>query len=377
MDIKAAVVREKGGPFLIENLQLDAPAAGEVLVKIEACGICHTDLLAREQFYPSIPLPIVLGHEGAGIVEAVGPGVKTVKPGDRVLMSFSACGTCPSCRDGAVAYCWHHMEMNFSGKRYSGVDWTIPAPIHKAFGKGNTEQINGAFFNQSSLATHAIATEANVVVVEDPDVDLKILAPLGCGFQTGAGAVLNTLKPSVGSSLVIMGAGNVGLAAVMAAKVSRCDPIIIVDLSPERLKLAKELGATHVIDSSKENVVDAVKKIHPGGVEFSIDSTGNAGVLRLAFEVLHSRGICGLIGGSKAGTEVSLDMTTLLFGRTVRGILQGDSKPKKFLPELIRLYRDGLFPIDRLITHYKLDQIDTAIADMKSGRTIKPVLLMS
>jgi aryl-alcohol dehydrogenase len=375
MDIRAAVVRKKGGPFLIEELQLDPPSDGEVLVKVEACGICHTDLIIRDQFYPT-PLPVVLGHEGAGVVEAVGAGVKTVKPGDRVLMSFAACGQCPSCKDGALSYCWHHMEMNFSGKRYSGTDWSIPAPLSKRRARGQPEPINGAFFNQSSLATHAIATEANVIVVDDEGADLKILAPLGCGLQTGAGAVLNTLRPTVGSSLVIMGAGNVGLAAVMAAKLVGCDPIIIVDVVPGRLALAKDLGATHTIDSSKEDVVAAVKGIHPGGVQFSIDSTGNPKILRSAFEILHPRGICGLIGGSRLGTEVSLDMTTLLFGRTVRGIIQGDSKPKKFLPELVRLFRQGLFPINRLIKHYPLAEIETAIADMKSGRTIKPVLLM-
>lgn len=374
MDIKAAVVREKGGPFLIEDLQLEAPSAGEVLVKVVACGICHTDLIIRDQFYPT-PLPIVLGHEGAGIVEAVGAGVKTVRPGDHVLMSFAYCGTCPSCLEGATSYCWHHMEMNFSGKRYSGSDWAIPAPLSKKCDHGSPEPINGAFFNQSALATHAIATEENVVVV-DKDADLKTLAPLGCGFQTGAGAVLNTLRPEVGSSLVITGAGNVGLAAVMAAKIIKCDPIIVIDVVPERLTLARELGATHTIDATREEAVAAVKRICPDGVRYAIESTGNPNVLRSAFEVLHARGVCGLIGGSKIGTEVSLDMTRLLFGRTVRGILQGDSKPKKFLPQLVKFYKDGLFPIDRLISHYRLAQIEDAVADMKSGRTIKPVLLM-
>ncbi|GLS32660.1 aryl-alcohol dehydrogenase [Mesorhizobium albiziae] len=374
MDIKAAVVRQKGGPFSIECIQVDAPMDGEVLVKVVACGICHTDLIIRDQFYPT-PLPIVLGHEGAGIVEAVGPGVKTVKPGDHVLMSFAYCGTCPSCLEGATSYCWHHMEMNFSGKRYSGSGWTIPAPLSKKHSHGGSEQINGAFFNQSSLATHAIATEGNVVVV-DKDVDLKTLAPLGCGFQTGAGAVFNTLRPEVGSSLVITGAGNVGLAAVMAAKLVKCDPIIVVDVVPERLALAMELGATHTVDASREDTVEAVKRICRDGVRYSIESTGSPKVLRTAFEVLQTRGTCGLIGGAKLGTEVSLDMTHLLFGRTVRGILQGDSKPKKFLPQLVKLYKDGLFPVDRLIKHYSLDQIEEAVADMKSGRTIKPVLLM-
>lgn len=374
MNIRAAVVREAGGPFRIEELQLDVPQAGEVLVKVVACGICHTDLIIRDQFYPT-PLPVVLGHEGAGVVEAVGEGVKTVAVGDHVLMSFAACGTCPSCVDGANAYCWHHMEMNFSGMRYSGKAWDVPAPLTRRCEGVEPEQINGAFFNQSSLATHAIATESNVVVV-DRDLDLSLLAPLGCGFQTGAGAVLNTLKPPVGSSIAIHGAGNVGLAAVMAAKIAGCNPIVVIDVVADRLALAKELGATHTIDASQNNAVEVIKTFCPDGVGFCIETTGNPAVLRAAFQMLHARGVAGLIGGTKLGTEVSLDMTHLLFGRTVRGILQGDSKPKKFLPELIRLYRDGKFPIDRLITHYQLAEIETAISDMKSGRTIKPVLLM-
>ncbi|MGN7738513.1 NAD(P)-dependent alcohol dehydrogenase [Pseudomonas sp. 22526] len=374
MHIKAAVVRESGGPFLIEDLELEAPLEGEVLVRILACGICHTDLIIRDQFYPT-PLPVVLGHEGAGIVEAVGLGVKSVKPGDHVLMSFSACGNCPSCVEGAKAYCWHHMQMNFSGMRYSGKAWDVPAPLLKRLPSGGVERINGAFFNQSALATHAIATEDNVVVV-DADLDLKMLAPLGCGFQTGAGAILNTLRPEVGSSLVISGAGNVGLAAVMAAAISHCHPIIVIDRVPERLALARELGATHVFDSSDSDPLAAVLALCPGGVRYGLDTTGHPAVLQSIFQMLQARGICGLIGGSKPGAEVSLDMTHLLFGRTVRGILQGDSQPKKFLPQLLKLFRDGLFPIDRLIRHYRLDEIENAIADMKSGATIKPVLLM-
>ena len=173
-----------------------------------------------------------------------------------------------------------------------------------------------------------------------------------------------------------MGAGNVGLAAAMAARIVNCDPIIVVDVMPERLALALELGATHVIDASKDGLVEAVRRIRPAGVAYALESTGNPGVLRAAFEILHTRGICGLIGGSKIGTEANLDMTHLLFGRTVRGILQGDSKPKKFLPQLVKLFGDGLFPVDRLVKHYPLEQIETAISDMKSGRTIKPVLLM-
>ena len=380
MEINAAVVREKGGNFLIEDLDLENPREGEILVNVVACGVCHTDLIIRDQFYPT-PMPVVLGHEGAGIVEAVGPGVTTVNVGDQVLMSFASCGQCSSCLDGSPSYCWHHMEMNFSGSRYSGKDWSIPAPLTKYYldenGRKKSEAINGAFFNQSAFATHAIATENNVVVVH-PEVDLTMVAPLGCGFQTGAGSIFNTLKPEIGSSLVVAGAGNVGLSAVMAAKLVGCDPIIVIDVAKDRLELALDLGATHIVDASKtENLVDEITRISPGGVAYSIETTANPILFRSVVDMLQVRGVCGLIGGAKLGTEVAFDMSHLLFGRTVRGILQGDSKPKKFLPQLVELFRSGKFPIDRLITHYSFSDIGKAIGDMESGKTIKPVLVMS
>lgn len=376
MRITAAVVREKGGKFLFDQLELEPPSEGEILVRVAACGICLADLAIRDQHYPT-PLPVVLGHEGAGVVEAVGKGVKFVSVGNHVLMTFASCGQCPSCATGATATCWHHMEMNFSGRRYSGHDWSIPAPLsRKAAGGQADEPINGAFFNQSSFATHAIATERNVVVV-DRAADLTILAPLGCGFQTGAGAVMNTLKPEVGSSLLVTGAGNVGLASVMAAKLVGCDPIVAVDTVESRLDLALELGATHVINArSTPNLVAAVQEMSPDGIAYAIDSTGNPTVFRSAIDVLQTNGVCGLIGGAPQGTEVSIDMTHLLFGRTVKGILQGDSKPKSFLPKLVNLYQQGRFPVDRLITQFCFNDIEEAVAEMVVGRVIKPVLVM-
>lgn len=377
MKIKAAIVREKGGPFLVESLGLESPKGDEILVRIEASGICHTDLIVRDQFYPT-PLPVVLGHEGGGVVEAVGPDVKHIVPGDHVLLSFASCGDCPSCLEGQISYCWHHMEMNFSGRRYSGKAWDVPSSIvPNGAGSGNIscEEISGAFFHQSSLATHAIATERNAVVI-DQAAPLNLLAPLGCGFQTGAGAVLNTLRPKPGSSIVITGTGAVGLAAVMAAKIAGCNPIIVVDLNEARLDLALSLGATDAVNPKDGDVVEQIKTIARGGVQFSIETTANPSVFRSAVDVLQPRGVCGLIGGAKLGTEVAFDMTHILFGRTVRGILQGDSVPKLFLPKLIQLFQDGKFPIDKLIRHYPLDDINQAVTDMKAGATIKPVILM-
>lgn len=374
MKITAAVVHEKGGPFVVESAQLASPVNDEVLVKVVASGICHTDLIIRDQFYP-MPLPAVLGHEGAGIVEAVGPDVKGIKPGDHVIMSFAACGHCPSCDDGQISYCWHHMEMNFSGRRYSGKAWDVPSPICLPVEDGPAQPISGAFFSQSSFATHAICTEKNAVVI-DKELPLKVLAPLGCGLQTGAGAVFNTLKPKPGASIAITGAGTVGMAAVMAAKVAECGVIIAIDINDERLELARELGATHTINSKSGDIVARVQEIVPGGVQFSIETTAHPQVFRAAVDMLQPRGICGLIGGAKLGTEASFEMTHILFGRTVRGILQGDSVPKGFIPKLVRLYQEGKFPIERLMRHYRLANINDAVSDMKSGRTIKPVLTM-
>ncbi|MBR1221568.1 NAD(P)-dependent alcohol dehydrogenase [Bradyrhizobium sp. U87765 SZCCT0131] len=378
MQINAAVVRDKGGPFLIEALELDDPVNDEIRVRMVASGICHTDLMISNQAYP-MPLPAVLGHEGAGVVEAVGPAVTTIRPGDHVLLSFAACGACPSCAAGQASYCWHHMEMNFSGRRYSGSNWDVPSPIRQPSslpaGGFACEPISGAFFHQSSFASQAIATEANAVVV-DRDLPLDILAPLGCGLQTGAGAVLNTLRPEPGSSIAVTGAGAVGLAAIMAAAVAGCAVIVAVDINRERLALAREVGATHTLDPRDGDLVARVRGLVDGGVRYTLETTANPAIFRAAVDMLQVRGVCGLIGGAKLGIEVAFDMTHILFGRTIRGILQGDSVPKQFIPELIALYRGGRFPIDRLIRHYPLSRINEAVADMKSGMTIKPVLLM-
>ena len=374
--IRAAVLRQKGGPFAIEELTLNPPEAGEVLVEIEACGICHTDLMIRDGGYPT-PLPVVLGHEGGGIVRAIGPGVSSVRPGDKVLISFSACGQCPSCNAGEIAYCWHHMEMNFSAYRHRDGAWETPSALDwPARTKAQEPMpVHGAFFQQSSLATHAVALESNVVKVPD-DADLTVLAPLGCGFQTGAGAILNTLRPRLGAGIVIHGIGNVGLAAIAAARAEGAGRIIAVDPVASRRDLALEFGASLAL-SPTEASAERLKRELNGGADFCLDATGRPEVLRAAFDILAPRGVAGLIGSSPLGTEASFEMTHMLFGRTVRGILQGDSRPKDFLPRLIELHRQGRFPIDRLIKTYPLDRINEAVADMESGSVVKPVITMT
>jgi aryl-alcohol dehydrogenase len=362
MKIKAAVVREKSGPFRIEEVELDEPREDEVLVRVVGCGICHTDLVARDQQQPA-PLPAVFGHEGSGVVEKVGARVKKVQPGDHVVLSYLSCGVCASCKKGAPTYCLDFLRSNFAAARGDG------SPTMRK----NEEAIHGHFFGQSSFATHALAMERNVVKV-CRDVPLEILGPLGCGFQTGAGGVINALRPKAGSSIAVFGAGSVGMSAILGAVVCGCTPIIAVDVNPDRLKIAQGFGATHTINPDKANPVEEIQKITGTGVESSLECVGISKVLRQAVDALTPTGVCGLIGVAPVGTNVSLDMHSILNGRTVRGIVEGDSIPDIFIPQLTELYKQGRYPFDRMIKFYPLDQINQAAEDSEKGKVLKAVL---
>ncbi|HEY0180637.1 MAG TPA: NAD(P)-dependent alcohol dehydrogenase, partial [Dokdonella sp.] len=331
--IKAAVVREKGGAFRIEPVELEDPRADEVLVRIAGVGMCHTDLVVRDQYFPT-PLPAVLGHEGSGVVAKVGAAVTKVKPGDHVVLSYASCGACANCQAGRYGYCNDLYGRNFSGGRPDGT-----SPCRDAHGG----RVSACFFSQSSFGEYALATERNVVKIAD-DVPLELMGPLGCGIQTGAGAVINALKPGAGTSIAIFGAGSVGLAATMAARVVGCARIIVVDLNAQRLALARELGATHVIDAGREDAVAAIQALTGDGAQYSLECTGLPKVARQAVDCLRLTGVCGVIGVAPLGTEVSLDMNGILFGRTVRGIIEGDSVADVFIPQLIELWKQGRFP---------------------------------
>jgi aryl-alcohol dehydrogenase len=362
MKITAAVVREAGGPFLIEDIQLDEPKADEVLVKIVSSGLCHTDLVARMQYLP-IPLPGVFGHEGAGIVEKVGAQVTKVKPGDHVATSFMSCGTCVNCKKGKPGWCSDFRRLNFGGRRPDGT---------ATMKKGN-ETVYGSFFGQSTFGTYALMGERSVIKVPS-DVPLEILSPMGCGIQTGAGGVINTLKAAPGSAIAIFGIGSVGLSAIMAAVASGCTMILGIDIMDERLKLAKEFGATHVINSGKDNAVEEIRKLTGGGIEYTLECTGIPKVFRQAVDALMMGGTCGLIGVAPVGVEVNLEMQHILDGRTIKGCVEGDCIPDIFIPQLIELYKQGRFPFDKLITFYPLDRIDEAVEATEKGKALKAVL---
>jgi aryl-alcohol dehydrogenase len=340
--IKAAVVREKGGPFKVETLTLEAPRRDEVLVKVVATGLCHTDMVARDKGYP-VPHPIVLGHEGAGIVESVGADVVKVAPGDSVVLTFLTCGRCKPCRLGRMAHCEKTFPLSFGGARLDGSTATVD---------GDGERVHDHFFGQSSFATYALANERNVVKVGS-DVPLELLGPLGCGIQTGAGAVMNALNVRPGTSFASFGAGAVGCSAVMAARAVGATTIVAIDIVPSRLEMAKELGATHAINSKQTDPVEAI-------------------------EALGSLGTCGIVGAEPLGSEVSFDVNNLMLpGKGIRGILEGESIPDIFIPQLIELNVQGRFPFEKLTKFYSLDQINQAAQDSEQGGTIKPIIRLS
>jgi aryl-alcohol dehydrogenase len=358
---KAAVVEAPGAPFTVSDVTLDDPRPGEVLVRITAAGLCHTDLGVQAGGIP-FKLPGILGHEGAGVVEQVGPGVTKVAPGDKVLLSFTSCGSCAACRGGHPAYCETWLFRNLiSGARDDGT-----STVHR-----DGAAIGGHFFGQSSFAAHALADERSVVKVS-ADADLSVLAPLGCGVQTGFGAVWNVLRPGAGDTLAVFGAGAVGLSAVMAANLLPLSAIVAVDLVPERLEMARELGATHTINAKTEDVTAALAEI--GGIDHAVETTANPDVLRTAVDTLGIRGTCAVVGAPPGGTEVSLDVQGLLVGKRVVGVTLGDGEPETFLPLLVKLQAEGRLPLEKLIRHYSLDELNAAAEDMHHGRTIKPVV---
>jgi aryl-alcohol dehydrogenase len=363
--ITAAVVESGGAPFALESLELGALQPDEVRVRIVASGICHTDLLIRDGTFPT-PMPVVLGHEGAGVVEEVGAAVTRVKVGDHVACTYGSCGGCRMCAKGHPFHCAEFFERNFLAARTDGTT---------AITRDGTP-VHSHFFGQSSFATGAVIAETSVVAIPD-DVPFEVVAPFGCGVQTGAGGVINVLRPLPNSSIAVFGAGGVGLSAVMAAVICGCSPIISVDVRPGRLALAQELGATHVVDAGKQDPVEAIKAIVPGGVEASLETSGVPGVLRQSVDVLGPDGTCGLIGAPPLGTEEPLDVNGVLsLGRGIKAIVEGHSVPQVFIPTLIELWRAGRLPIDRLVRAYDFDQINQAADDALAGEVVKPVLRM-
>jgi aryl-alcohol dehydrogenase len=350
----------------LEDLDVGPLGADEVLVRIESAGICATDIeILDEGFEQLATPPVVLGHEGAGVVEQVGAGVSGLAPGDKVLLTSANCGRCKACVSGKPAYCEHHYDINFSGGRSDGTTSLTDA---------NGEPVHSHFFSQSSWSGYSVAHVASAIKVS-PDVDTSVLGPFGCGVRTGAGSVLEVLNVTPGSSIAVFGLGAVGLTAIMAAKAAGATTINAVARKKPQLERAIEVGATHIIDTTVvQDVPAAVREIVGGtGVDFSLEATGNAGVMQTSVEVLGEMGHAVITGVSQ-GETLQLDPWLFLGGRKVSGSTLGDSAPSILLPRLVDLYLQGQFPIDKIETHYDLDDIEQALDDSRSGHVAKAVL---
>jgi aryl-alcohol dehydrogenase len=362
MNIQAYVAENE--QVSLKEVQLKDIDADEIIVKVVGTGLCHTDLNVLHSATPT-PMPIVLGHEGAGIVEKVGSGVTGFEKGDHVVISFNYCGKCTNCLHGVPSACENFFQDNFG---------TSMELSESKIADGDRKVSN--LFGQSSLATYCVSNVRNTVKIEDKDVDLALLGPLACGLQTGAGTILNKLKPGVNESVVIFGCGSVGLSAVMGAKLTNCQTIIAVDVHEERLDLAKELGATHVVNGRERDAVQAIQEITNGGAHYAIESSGVAPVVLQAIRSVRALGTIAVVGAS-GNLEFHIHDELIPMNKTLVGVVEGQSVPKLFIPELIAYFKEGKFPFDKLVQKYEMTELEQAIRDMESGETIKPIILFS
>ncbi|MFP7760178.1 NAD(P)-dependent alcohol dehydrogenase [Marisediminicola sp. LYQ85] len=359
---RAAVVDAHGAPFTLRSIRVPEPGPGSVLVRIRAVGICHTDI-AVAAGHRDLPTPIVLGHEGAGDVETVGEGVTGIHVGDRVALSFAHCGACRACTGGHPSACAELIARNFSG-----VDPHGRATLQAADGSA----LHGSFFGQSSFSEYAVVDSRAVVRIPG-ELPYELAAPLGCSIQTGAGAVWRVARVQPGDRVLVSGVGAVGQSAIMAARISGAASIIAVDVAPERLDVALAVGATDTIDASRMDVPTALARLLPDGADAAIDTSGRPSVIDASLTALRVGGTLALVASGRGADSLALSR---LVGKTVTGVLEGDSVPATSIPQLAGLALDGRLPLERIVRTYPFESMGLALVDMHSGTAIKPVLLL-
>ncbi|RJE25379.1 alcohol dehydrogenase [Aspergillus sclerotialis] len=368
---KALVVESPKRPFVLKDVILDEVRPDEVLVEMKYTGLCHTDIVVQEGAIPVGIYPAVLGHEGAGTVRRVGSNVqdKSLKEGDTVLLSFSSCQNCSTCKENRNGACSRMTDINFGGAR--GLE-----PSSSPISLPDGTPVRGQFFGQSSLSKLAVVSERSIVKCDASPEDLPFLAPLGCGYLTGAGTVFNILRPKKDSKFVIFGMGAVGLAACLAAKAEGVEIIVAVDIVDEKLELAKSLGATHSINTKITPDLEAgLREFFPDGVDRVLDTTGVRILQQSGLNALAHEGILAIVGVSRPGNTIEIDPLKFMMNcNRVIGMIEGEANPAQIVPRLVQLYRDGKFPVDRLSKIYPAGAIDQALEELHSGKVIKPVI---
>jgi Zn-dependent alcohol dehydrogenase len=366
MRTTAAVLAGRGERFTVEDVEIDEPRPGEVLVRLIASGVCHTDAVAQQGDLP-FPVPGVLGHEGVGRIEALGDGVVGHQVGDTVLLGWPWCGRCRNCLAGQPRYCLQLAPLLIGGGRTDG-----STSLRRADGT----PLHSHFFGQSSFAEHAIVGPSSLVPFSTTAAP-EAVGVLACGIATGAGAVLNTLDLGPGDSLVVFGAGAVGLAAVMAARLTPATTIVVVEPNAARRALASKYGATEVVDPAAVDVVPAIHEICAGTADAALDCTGIPAVIRQAIDSVGMLGTAVLIGAAPAGAEFSADHLTTLWGKRIVGTLGGESQSPRLVPALLALHDQGRFPFTDLIQYFPRGEINEAMEASRRGDVVKPVLRMS
>ncbi|KAL4880568.1 chaperonin 10-like protein [Aspergillus karnatakaensis] len=368
---KAYVVESKGAPFVLHDVILDDVGPDEILVEMKYTGLCHTDIVTQQGLLPIGSFPAVLGHEGAGIIRQLGTNIanKSLKEGDVVFLSFRSCYECPPCVNGNCGACHHATEYNFVRSR---LDTSKGCPISLPDGT----PVHGQFFGQSSLSKLAIVSERSVVKCDVDLQDLGPLAPLGCGYLTGAGTVANVMKPKETSTIVIMGMGAVGLAALFAAKALGLTKILAVDIVEEKLQLSRELGASHTLNTKEESdLAEGIRRCFAAGADYILDTTGVPSVLQAAIWALGHGGTLALVGAMPPGTKLEFDALDLMQGcKRIMGVIEAYSDPQEIIPRLVQWHKDGKFPVEKLAMIYPAEEMEKALADLKAGKVIKPIL---
>ncbi len=363
--MKAAVQYETGGPLVVDDVELDDPQENEILVKIAACGVCHSDLHFIKGDMP-VPVPVVIGHEGAGVVEKVGPGVTSFQPGDHVLMMVAfSCGKCRYCLEGRPTMCVENLPIQMMA--------TLPYGA-KRLRKGDQQLSH--LFGLAAFAEYAVVHERSAVKIRE-DAPMDVVCLMGCGITTGLGAAINTTGMKAGESVVVYGCGGVGLSAIMGAKLSGAGKLIAVDTLDNKLEKAKELGADYVVKAGVEDAPAKVKELTGGGADYAIEAVGNASVETQAFASIHNGGKLIIVGMAPITDVLAIAPFEFLLGKSIVGTVQGDIVAPIEIPRYVDMFMEGKLPIDKLITRtYKLDEINEAFAALEKGEVIRSVVKM-
>jgi len=361
--MKAAVQYETGGPLVVDEVTLDDPQENEILVKIVASGVCHSDLHFMKGEMP-VPVPVVMGHEGGGIVEKVGPGVTSVKPGDHILMMVAfSCGKCRYCIEGRPTRCVENLPIQMMASLPGG-----GKRLHK-----DGQEVSH-LFGLAAFAEYAVIHERSAVKIRE-DAPLDVVCLMGCGTTTGIGAAINTTGMKAGETIAVYGCGGVGLSAIIGAKLAGAGKIIAVSRSDRKLEKAKELGADYVVKASEEDPPTKIKELTGGGADYSIEAVGGSATISQAFGSIHSGGKCVV-----AGMAPLIDMLTIapfefLLGKTLVGTVQGDIVAPIEIPRYVDMYMEGKLPIDKLISNtFSLDQVNEAYAALDKSEVIRSVI---